>query len=109
MYRGLNRKDSAGDVLIETRFQKVDKKLEASFQRIYNDGTDYVKKDIMKRRLTSHEEKARQGAFIAGRQARLGLKLGHYPMATLVDMTLSQGSSPARISRTGRRSLSTNR
>ena len=50
-------------MLIETRFQKVDKKLKASFQRIYNDGTDYVKKDIMKRRLTSHEEKARQGAF----------------------------------------------
>jgi hypothetical protein len=53
----LNRHDVTGDVVIETRFRKVDKKLKASFQRIYNDGTEYVRKDVAQRRLTSHEIK----------------------------------------------------
>jgi hypothetical protein len=53
----LHRHYCTGDVVIETRFPKVDKKLKASFQRIYRLGTDYVDRVLVQSRLTSHDIK----------------------------------------------------
>jgi hypothetical protein len=65
----LNRNAETGDVLIETRFLKVDKKLKASFQRIYNEGTQFVDRQMAQDRLTSHEIKmASKKANCAGLQ-----------------------------------------
>jgi Protein of unknown function (DUF3800) len=53
----LNRHRWTGDVVIEPRFKKVDKKVKASFQRIWAGGTENIPARIVQARLTSHEIK----------------------------------------------------
>ncbi len=53
----LNRHKLTGDVAAEPRFKKGDKRVKASFQKIYSEGTEHVPETIIQRRLTSHEIK----------------------------------------------------
>lgn len=53
----LNRNDQIGDVAIEPRYKKVDKKLKASFRKIYENGTEHIPPEKMQKRLTSHDIK----------------------------------------------------
>jgi uncharacterized protein DUF3800 len=55
--RWLIRHDWTGDVVAETRYKKGDKKLKASFQRIWKDGTEFIGGSIVQERLTSREIK----------------------------------------------------
>jgi hypothetical protein len=51
----MDRHDLTGDVVIEARFKKVDKKLKASFSRLWHEGTDRVPARIMQARLLSKD------------------------------------------------------
>jgi hypothetical protein len=53
----LERHDWTGDVVVEARFKKVDKRLKASFSHIWAFGTDYVTASTVQARLTSRELK----------------------------------------------------
>jgi hypothetical protein len=53
----LERHDWTGDVVVEARFKKVDKKLKASFAHTWAFGTDYVTASTVQARLTSRELK----------------------------------------------------
>jgi hypothetical protein len=53
----LDRQEWQGDVAAEPRFRKVDKKVKASFQRIWEGGTENVPARLMQSRLTSREIK----------------------------------------------------
>lgn len=53
----LRRHDWTGDVVAETRYRQVDKKVKASFQRIWRDGTEFISAPIVQERLTSREIK----------------------------------------------------
>ena len=65
----LQRHDAYGDVVIEPRFKKADKRLKESFQRLYNEGTMVVPASLMQKRLLSSEMKfAPKAANVAGMQ-----------------------------------------
>lgn len=51
----MNRLNLTGDVVIEARFKKVDKKLKASFSRLWHEGSDKVPAAVMQRRLGSKD------------------------------------------------------
>jgi len=51
----LNRHDLQGDVVIEPRFKKADKRLKTSFERIYNHGTEHLPPEVIQRRLLSKD------------------------------------------------------
>ena len=51
----LERWNWRGDVVIEARYKKSDKKLKASFQRIYESGTENIPATVVQRRLLSHD------------------------------------------------------
>lgn len=51
----MDRHNLQGDVVIEARFKKVDKKLKASFSRLWHEGTDRVPAQMMQRRLLSKD------------------------------------------------------
>ena len=51
----LNRNNLRGDVIAEARFKKVDKKLKASFDRLYRLGSPQVSAALMQARLKSHD------------------------------------------------------
>jgi hypothetical protein len=53
----LQRHGWRGDVVVEERVRKVDKKLKASFQRTWQQGTDQIPAPIVQARLTSRELK----------------------------------------------------
>lgn len=53
----LNRHGWTGDVVAESRFKKVDKKLKASFMRTWHEGTDNIGPEIVQKRLTSRDLK----------------------------------------------------
>lgn len=44
-----------GDVMVEARFKKVDKRLKSSFERIYNDGTEHIGASTVQQCLLSHD------------------------------------------------------
>jgi hypothetical protein len=51
----MDRHDLLGDVVIEARFKKVDKKLKASFSRLWHEGSDKVPATLMQKRLVSKD------------------------------------------------------
>lgn len=51
----LRRNDLNGDVVIESRFKKADKKLKASFLRLWERGTGPIAPAIIQQHLRSHE------------------------------------------------------
>jgi hypothetical protein len=53
----LNRHGLTGDVVVEARFKKQDKKLKRSFNYIYDHGTEHIPAAIIQKRLTSREIK----------------------------------------------------
>lgn len=53
----LRRHGLRGDVAIEPRFKKADKRIKASFNLIYESGTDHIPGDVVRAHLTSHEIK----------------------------------------------------
>ncbi len=53
--RWLDGHNFVGDVVAESRFKPVDKKLKASFERIYDGGTEHVPAGLVRKRLTSRE------------------------------------------------------
>jgi hypothetical protein len=53
----LRRHKRQGDVVVEPRDKNTDKKLKASFQYIYNHGTEHIPAAIVQAHLTSHEIK----------------------------------------------------
>jgi len=53
----LQRHGWTGDVVVESRFKKADKKLKASFQRIWHRGTDHLSPETIQSHLTSRELK----------------------------------------------------
>lgn len=53
----LRRNNLTGDVVAEPRFKKADKKLKASFQTIYDRGTEHIPPEIIQRYLSSRELK----------------------------------------------------
>ena len=53
--RWLDRNELYGDVVIEARFKKVDKKLKASFWRLWNEGTENMPKAMIQKRLVSKD------------------------------------------------------
>lgn len=53
----LYRQRLTGDVVIEPRFKQVDKKLKASFEHIYDHGTEHIPAHRIQQRLTSREIK----------------------------------------------------
>lgn len=65
----LNSHGWVGDVMIEARFAKADKRLKASFSRIYDTGTEHLPPVLVQRCITSREIKLRpKSANIAGLQ-----------------------------------------
>jgi len=65
----LHYSQSKGDVMVEARGGKEDKKLEESFRRLYDRGTDHLPASRWQERLTSHELKVKpKKANIAGLQ-----------------------------------------
>ena len=58
-----------GDVMIEARFKQADKKLKASFERIYNEGTEHISSSTIKSRLLSSDIQLKpKSANVAGLQ-----------------------------------------
>ena len=53
----LNRHGLIGDVVVEPRFKKQDKKLKKSFSYIYDHGTEHIPASTVQRCLTSREIK----------------------------------------------------
>jgi len=51
----MRRHGKTGDVVIEPRYKKADKKLKASFERIYTSGTENIPARIVQSHLTSKE------------------------------------------------------
>ena len=76
----LKQNDARGDVMIEARGSKPDKKLAASFRRLFEEGTDYVSPALMKQFLTSSEIKIKtKKANVEGLQlADLLAHAAHY-------------------------------
>jgi hypothetical protein len=61
--------DWRGDVMIESRFKQADKKLKASFERIYKEGTEHVSPSTMRARLLSSDIQLKpKSANVAGLQ-----------------------------------------
>lgn len=58
----LNRHGARGDVLSEVRGGKVDRQLEKSFSRHYKHGTLFVRRDVIRRCLTSNRLKLKTKA-----------------------------------------------
>jgi hypothetical protein len=64
----------SGDVMIEARYKKADKKLKASFERIYEDGTDNIPARIVRQHLLSGDILMKpKAANVAGLQIADGL------------------------------------
>ena len=55
----LNRMNSQGDVMAESRGGKEDVRLKSSFARLWNDGTEYVAPDYFQKALTSKQLKVK--------------------------------------------------
>lgn len=53
----LKRHGWKGDVVAEERYKQVDKKVKASFQRIWKEGTDFIAAPVIQQHLTSREIK----------------------------------------------------
>jgi hypothetical protein len=51
----LKRHQHRGDVVIEPRYKKADKKVKASFERIYDDGTENIPARIIQKHLLSRD------------------------------------------------------
>jgi Protein of unknown function (DUF3800) len=51
----LQRHDLTGDVVIEPRYKKADKRLKTSFERIYRHGTEHVPPTLIQKRLLSKD------------------------------------------------------
>ena len=51
----LHSRGLRGDVVIEPRFKKADKKVKASFERIYNEGTEHVPANTIQAHLSSRD------------------------------------------------------
>jgi hypothetical protein len=65
----LNSKGLTGDVVVEPRFKKQDKKLKRSFSHIYDHGTENIPASRVQKCLTSREIKfAMKGANVCGLQ-----------------------------------------
>ena len=65
----LNRQRLTGDVVVEARFKKQDKKLKRSFNYIYDHGTEHIPAAIVQNCLTSREIKFEtKQANVAGLQ-----------------------------------------
>lgn len=56
----LRTKELQGDVMVESRGGKEDKRLEASYERIFREGTEYVGFDDFQMYLTSRQLKVKQ-------------------------------------------------
>ncbi len=57
--RWLQDNDSLGDVMAESRGGKEDRRLKDSFERIYNQGSDYIQADLFSSYLTSCQLKVK--------------------------------------------------
>lgn len=67
--RWLQACNSHGDVMAESRGGKEDRRLKASFERLYSDGSEYVKPELFQSRLTSRQLKVKaKSNNIAGLQ-----------------------------------------
>jgi len=65
----LERKGQIGDVMAESRGGKEDRRLKGSFQKVYEDGTDYIFADQIQSRLTSKQLKVKPKSInVAGLQ-----------------------------------------
>jgi hypothetical protein len=65
----LNRRGLTGDVVVEPRFKKQDKKLKLSFNYIYDHGTEHIPATTVQKCLTSREIKFEaKAANVAGLQ-----------------------------------------
>lgn len=53
----LNQHGFVGDVVVESRYKDVDKKLKASYQRIFESGTEHLPAKLIQRCLTTKEIK----------------------------------------------------
>ena len=65
----LQRRGAQGDILAESRGGREDRRLKASFERVVDEGTDFVSSDILKAHLTSRQLKVKpKSNNIAGLQ-----------------------------------------
>ncbi len=65
----LASRDSFGDVMAEARGRKEDSRLKKSFERLWNEGTEYVESPMLHERLTSKELKLQpKSANVSGLQ-----------------------------------------
>jgi hypothetical protein len=65
----LKREESTGDVMAESRGGKEDMRLKKSFERVFEEGSDYVKSSEFQERLTSRQLKVEaKSKNIAGLQ-----------------------------------------
>lgn len=55
----LERENSYGDILVESRGGKEDIRLKKSFSKIYQNGSQFLTKEIIQNRLTSKELKVK--------------------------------------------------
>jgi hypothetical protein len=58
----LERTSAVGDVMAESRGGKEDKRLKASFEKLWEEGTDYVKPERFQRAVTSRQLKVKPKA-----------------------------------------------
>jgi len=61
-----NPVDGRGDVLAEARGKAEDEALRSEYSRLYENGTDYAKSEVMQARLTSKKVKLKPKDSIAG-------------------------------------------
>lgn len=65
----LIRSGGKGDAMVESRGEREDRRLKASYARLYNHGTEFVSTEQFQANLTSHELKVKpKSANIAGLQ-----------------------------------------
>lgn len=65
----LDRQNAVGDLMAESRGGKEDRRLKASFERVYDSGSSYVERQVFAARLTSRQLKVKaKSNNIAGLQ-----------------------------------------
>lgn len=68
-YKFLAKKNSIGDIMIESRGGKEDLRLKKSYSKIFHEGTNYIKPEVFQKVFTSRELKVKpKSANIAGLQ-----------------------------------------
>jgi len=89
----LSSKNGFGDVLAEARGKKEDKLLRSEFSKFYENGTDFLESETIKKRITSHKLKLKT------KEARInGLELADMLATPMKFLTLRKANILPQLS-----------